>query len=152
MLATLLKEAAEIQSAQGEQDAGRELYLKGLHLLLDVLARHDVDDCPDLVPQVEAYVLALRGTPLPVATLALLMQHYERNGEFGKAEDALFGLLETTANSSAALDLGFAFYQRLSALSDDQLITGGLPRAELEQGIDDLRRLRPPIEHSLQGS
>ena len=35
------------------------------------------------------FVLALADAPLPRETLARLMQHYERIGEFGKAEDAL---------------------------------------------------------------
>src|SRR5207249_3745466 len=94
MLAALLKEAGDVAAAQAQQEESRACYLKGLHLLLGVLSRGEVFECPDFVPKIEVFMAALTDSPLPLSTLALLMQHYERTGEFGKAEDALFTMLE----------------------------------------------------------
>jgi hypothetical protein len=37
------------------------------------------------------------------------MHHYERIGDFAKAEDALFGLLDAAPGSAEVLDWGIAF-------------------------------------------
>jgi hypothetical protein len=44
----------------------------------------------------------LRNDPLPLRTLALLMQHYERTGEFAKAEDELFAMLDAAGRRQSA--------------------------------------------------
>jgi len=68
------------------------------------------------------------------------MQHYERLGKFGKAEDALFALLEAEPNEPRLLEFGITFYQRLKSQSDDSLGAGNLPRAELNAGLAELER------------
>ena len=139
MLAALLKEAGDAALAQGRQEESRACYLKGLHLLLGALARGEIFDCPHFVPKIEAFMTALADSPLPLSTLALLMQHYERTGEFGKAEDALFTMLERERDNPALLEFGISFYQRLQGRSDNSLEEGNLPRPELEAGLGELR-------------
>jgi len=94
ILATLLTEAGDVAVAQDRMEESRECYLKALHLLLDILARGEVSEYPEFVPKVEMLKEALKEAPLPAGTHARLMQHYERAGEFARAEDALFALLE----------------------------------------------------------
>src|SRR5882724_2209065 len=94
-LTTLLKETGDIAAAEGRADEGRACYLKGLHLLLDSLARGDAFEQPEFVPKVELFVAALADGELPVHTSALLMEHYERTGQFAKAEDSFFAILDT---------------------------------------------------------
>jgi hypothetical protein len=139
MLTALLKQAGDVAAAQEHEDESRMCYLKGLHLLLDTLAQGEVSDCPAFVPRVEVFVQALGEAPLPLATLALLMQHYERAGEFGKAEDMLFALLEAEPQQRGLLDFGILFYERLQAQTDTALAAGNLPRPELEAGLAELR-------------
>jgi hypothetical protein len=139
LLSTLLKEAGEVAAAQNRTGDSRLCYLKGLHLLLDTLAGEDVFQCPDFVPRVENFVAALRDAPLPLPTQARLMQHYERVGDFGKAEDCLFALLEGEPKNPGLLEFGSGFYRRLAGLSDARLAEGNLPRPELEAGLAELR-------------
>ena len=138
MLATLLKEAGDVAAAQERVEESRACYLKGLHLLLETLGRGEVFDCPEFVPRVEPFVAALAGAPLPFQTQGLLMQHYERTGEFAKAEDALFAMLELEPDSPGLVDFGISFYQRLQGQSDGALSEGNLPRAELEASLAEL--------------
>src|SRR5262245_59765956 len=42
LITALLKEAGDVAAAQGQIDESRTCYLKGLHLLLDVLAQGDI--------------------------------------------------------------------------------------------------------------
>ena len=126
--------------AQNRIDEGRSCYLKGINLLLETLAHSDPSDFPDFVPKIEAFVIALKDTPLPLNTQARLMQHYEQVGAFGKAEDVLFGMIESEPNEPGLLDFGIAFYQRLARQSDASLNDGNLPRAEVNAGLAELER------------
>jgi hypothetical protein len=139
MLSTLLKEAGDVAAGEQHLEESRSYYLKGLHLLLETLGRGEVYESPEFVPRVELFVAALQDSPLPFQTQGLLMQHYERIGEFAKAEDALFAMLDLEPNNPALLDFGISFYQRLEGQPDTALEEGNLPRAELEAALSDLR-------------
>jgi len=136
-LTTLLKEAGDIAAAEGRTDDSRACYLKGLHLLLDSLARGDDFEQPEFVPKVDLFVSTL--DEIPPQTCALLMQHYERTGQFAKAEDALFTILDSDVSNDYALNFGIAFYERLLGHTDTQLEDGNLPRVEVEAGLKELR-------------
>jgi hypothetical protein len=142
MLTALLKEAGDVAAARGQSEESRSCYLKGLHLLLDALAQGEVSDYPDFVPRVEVFLAALAEAPLPLSTQARLMQHYERAGEFARAEDALFAMLDEAPDNPALAEFGIAFYQRLQGQSDAGLAAGNLPRAELEAGLAELHGRR----------
>jgi len=138
MLTTLLKEAGDLAAAADRVDESRECYLKALHLLLDVLARGEVFECPEFLPKVEMLKEALQGTPLPPRTHAMLMQYHERTREFAKAENALFAMLDAEPANGAIVEFGVAFYGRMLAQSDAALTEGALPRAEVEEGLKEL--------------
>ena len=145
MLLTLLTEAGDVAAAEGREDESRECYLKALHLLLDVLARNEAFECPGFVPKVETLVVALQSAPLPVRSAAMLMQHYERTGEFAKAEDALFVMLDAEPDNQAIVEFGITFYERLRSQSDAALNAADLPRAEVEDELEKLQgRSRSP--------
>ena len=139
ILTTLLKEAGDVAAAADRLEESRECYLKALHLLLDALARSEAFECPEFVPKIEMLREFLAATPLPSRTHALLMQHYERTGEFAKAEDALFAMLDAEPGNEAIVEFGIAFYQRLLAQSDVALNEANLPRAEVVEGLKELQ-------------
>ncbi len=142
MLAALFKEAGDVAAGQDRDEESRACWLKGLHLLLDMEERDEGFERPEFVPSVEAFAIALRSTPLPLPTQARLMRHYELTGEFAKAEDALFVLLDAESHNPAFLQFGIAFYERLQTKSDESLAAGNLPRPELEAGLVELRGRR----------
>ena len=138
MLTSLLADAGDIAAAEGRVEESRECYLKALHLLLEVLARGEVFEWPEFLPRVEVLKDALQGTPLPPRTEAMLMQHHERTGEFAKAENALFAMLDADPDNAAIAEFGVSFYQRMLAQSDAALAEGALPRSEIEEGLHEL--------------
>lgn len=138
ILTTLLKEAGDMAVSQDRLENGCACYLKGLHLLLDSLARGEIYELPEFVPKVEECVVALADCELPVTTRALLMEHYERTGQFAKAEDALYAILESEPGNLPAVEFGISFYGRLQRQSDARLEEGNLPRSEVEAGLKEL--------------
>jgi hypothetical protein len=134
---SLLREAAEIASGQDRTKEAREIYLKALHLLLGVLSQDDPAGFPEFVPGVEVIVTALQDQPLPVETQAMLMRHYEGTGQFAKAEDALYSILDAAGAEPEVIPFGRAFYERILRRSDSSLAEGNLPRSEAEQGLKE---------------
>lgn len=140
IVATLLREAAETAAATGKTEQSDALYLKALHLLLEVLSREEVSEHPEFVPSVDSLVLALQDTTLPLQTHAALMQYYERTGQFAKAEDELFSIVDSEPENSAILEFGLSFYRRILLQTDDALSAGNLPRPEAQSGMEELQR------------
>jgi hypothetical protein len=103
VLTTLLLEAGDVAMAEHRVNDGHACYGKALNLLLDTLARGEALECPEFVPKVDAVLAALAGAALPLPTQARLMQYYERMGEFAKAEDTLFALLDAEPENDAIL-------------------------------------------------
>jgi hypothetical protein len=139
ILATLLAEAGDVADSKDQSATSRECHLKALHLLLDVLGRDDVFECPGFVPKVELLRERLCNEPLPLRTLAMLMQHYERTGEFAKAEDELFAMLDAEPDNDTLKGFGITFYQRLLAQSDASLNAADLRRSEVQEGLKELQ-------------
>ena len=85
---------------------------------------------------------ALSDAPLPLHTELLLMRHYERTGQFARAEDALFAMLDLDPENARVQDFGAAFYQRLEGKSDAALEAGDLPRPEIVAGLAEVEKRR----------
>ncbi|HEV2660598.1 MAG TPA: DUF6483 family protein, partial [Ktedonobacteraceae bacterium] len=67
-----------------------------------------------------------------------LFAYYELSGQYARAEDTLFDLLET-GNNREMVESGRAFYTRLLAKSDADLQAGNLARDEVDEGLAQLK-------------
>ena len=145
LLATLFKAQGDVLAGQGKLEESGPYYLKGLHLLLDTFARNEMTKRPDFVPTVDSFLIALHDTPLPLNTNVMLMRYHEQNGEFAKAEDALFAVIEAGTPNIELLNFGIVFYQRLMGHSDRTLVAGNLPREEVKAGLAGLEKHKAEI-------
>ena len=139
ILVALLQEAGRLRVAQGREREGEACWLKALNLLLAVSFQDTDLEFPEFVPKIDLLRDQLGEAELPLQTLAALWRHYERTGEFARAEDALANLREAEPDNSALRDEARAFYERLLRESDGALAAGNLPRAEVEAGLAELR-------------
>jgi len=67
------------------------------------------------------------------------MRHYEQSGQFGRAENELFTIVEAQPTGQSLLEFGESFYHRILNHSDATLDAGNLSRAEAEVGLADFR-------------
>ncbi|MBM3837963.1 MAG: hypothetical protein FJ398_08350 [Verrucomicrobia bacterium] len=140
VMAALLKQLGIVSAAQQRLDLSRDCFLKALHLILGLKLSGPPTELAEFAPSVEELVEALKPYELPPRTYGAMVIYYEQAGKFAKAEDALFALLEAVPGHAEAVEMGIAFYGRLLELGDEALIAGGLPRAEAEGGLAELRR------------
>jgi len=133
-LAEVFRERGEIQRLRGDATAAAQSDALALGLFLELL--HSSVVSLDLIQKTESLIERVAGARLPASVLTRLLRYYEARGMLARAEDVLYEWLDT--KDPAAPEGGLAFYNRLSAKSDDELAQGGLPRAEVNQGRADL--------------
>lgn len=139
-MAGVFYQQGEIKAWQGQADAADYCLLKALDLQLALINTHPDIPMPDVLPAVTELQerLADAEVLLPSETSLALMTYYENVGEFAEAEDALFEWLDADSDNSQAMETGITFYSRLLQKTDEELHTGGLSRAEVEDGLEEL--------------
>lgn len=156
-VAAILHAEACIYEAQGDAELVPPRALLALQILVEaelaaataepapsptlspLLAEPSVGPLPDYAPPRRHLLELLHGYTVPGRTRAALFALYERDGEYGRAEDTLFDLLADTPADSALRESGIAFYERILSQTDTALEAGGLPRAEAEASLAELR-------------
>lgn len=139
-LAEMLAMEGDLYAARGDAVASRRWHLKSLNLFLIVARLADPPALASQLTRIEALAAALR--PLPGSTLPELFHYFEAAGSYGKAEDALFDLIEASADPAGAVEMGIAFYERLKEKAGAELAAGNLPRPEVERGLAELSGMR----------
>lgn len=133
--AVLFKEEAEVRALMGEEEEPARLYLRSLTLLVDVYewAKEPIEhDHPKIIEEVLA---KLHDFVLPVDLLEKLFRYRERIGQYDKAEDLLYDILDMKPEFRTE---GIRFYERLLEKKDEHLAEGGLPRDEVVEGLEKL--------------
>jgi hypothetical protein len=139
--AFLLKTEGEVYDDLQNTTESYYRYVKSLHLYLTVILREPAYADSELDLEVAALLKKLADYELPMSTHTLVFAYYEHQGQYAKAEDSFFALLETYGKSDKLIDRGRAFYTRLLAKSDMDLQAGNLSREEVEEGLEELRQM-----------
>jgi hypothetical protein len=137
VLAGLLKEEGDVFRDRDREDDAASRYLKSLALYLEAMHDDARLVLPSYVERIQDVAAALEEFVMPLAYRTSLMYYYELSGAFGAAEDVLFDMLEDEEAEAPAL--GTEFYERMLALTDDELDTGDLPRDEVLEGLERVR-------------
>ena len=135
LLGALLREQAELHEAHGESDAAAASGLKALQIYLTVVVEEGIND-ERAVAAVAPLLDKLDEYELPFEINDLLWRFHEQTGDFAKAEDALFDLLDDAPD---LVPEGIDFYERLATLTDAELLEGDLPRDEVAAGLAELQ-------------
>lgn len=138
--AELLAQQGDIDEARGLPDAGYDCRQKALSLFLEAcLAAPEV--CGDeYADKINTLTARISDYPLPPATRRKLFAWREQAGDYARAENVIHHMLED--GDPLAWERGLAFYERLRARTDAELVAGGLPRDEMEEGLVAFRELR----------
>jgi hypothetical protein len=143
LLGQLIKEKADLMRMQGNADASAELSFKALNLLLTAVLNDDRFASGANMRYIEEIIAETDGWKMPEDSKLLLFRYYRLTGHYGKAEDTLYDLLQSTGNRGDILEEGLAFYQYLMGLPDSKLQEGNLPRNEVNDGYEKLLRQAP---------
>lgn len=134
-IAIMLKAEGQIYEDQGNTNQSYYRYLKSLYLFLTALQYEPIEDHTQFSTHVEGILVKLADYELPSNLKKQLLWYYEYSGEYGKAEDMLFELLEIHPADQEIRAQGLAFYKRLLAKSDVDLLAGHFSRSEVQEGM-----------------
>ncbi|MCB8921349.1 MAG: hypothetical protein H6662_07195 [Ardenticatenaceae bacterium] len=137
-IATLLHQEGLLHAEKGNELAAYESHQQALQILLTTHQRRPDADWPEMAPTIPSLLSYLDAIILPGETYAQLLRYFEEQGDYGRAEDALFTWRDALPDDGNALELGDDFYHRLLQKSDHDLENGNLPRAEVRAGLADL--------------
>ncbi len=137
-IAVLLKAEGEIFEEQGKTNESYYRYLKSLLLYLVLLPHEPSLQDSNLANDIQELLNKLKDYELPGEVKEKLFPYYEHVGKYDKAEDALFELLELPTANNALRGSGIAFYKRLQARNDADLLQGNLSRDEVVEGLAQL--------------
>ena len=127
--AELLAAEHELRADLGEDDAAGAR--KALELYLSALTA-EPGFAPHYGERLQTLTRSL-GYAAPPATQAQLVTTYLHAGRFDEAENWLYRLMNTEPEAARAR--AEAFYRELLTFEDEVLAAGGLPRAEVEEGL-----------------
>ncbi|SRR6266480_5222371 len=139
-IATMLKAEGQIYEDQGNTNESYYRYLKSLYLFLTALQYQPIEDHTQFSTEIKELLAKLEDYELPDNLKQQLFRYYEYSGQYAKAEDILFELLETHAADQEIRVQGIAFYERLFVKSDADLLAGQFSRPEVHEGSAQLRQ------------
>lgn len=140
-LGSIMKELGDIARMQGHADRACACHTRALALLLDAYGTGDAALPLEVPERIEILIDSISVCELPTELARPLMAYSESLGFFSDAEDILADLVQ--AGVPGIIDEGIAFYQRLALRDDTDLLNGNLPRAEVEEGLQALMKMKP---------
>jgi tetratricopeptide (TPR) repeat protein len=139
----VVKSEADIHAQAGNQQAAAARYRRALSLAGYLAGRSEELLDSELAGEVVERTSGRALTPSQRLALARVL---ESLGRYADAEDTLFEAIDDLPAETSLVDAGIAFYQRLLALQDADLETGGLPRDEVKSSLAELLRRQVPEE------
>lgn len=139
-LGFILQGIGSIHEAAGDSNQTVAMYLKALQAHLTAAVEAGVSS-PQVADAIDGLVELLHEYELPVPVKQLLWRWTENEGIYDEAENWLFELIESEPDNKTIVSQGVAFYKRLLDHGDEELERGGLPRDEVESGLDQMQRL-----------
>jgi hypothetical protein len=137
-LGDLLAADGDWHAMEGDDETAQACYRKATRLLIETLLRQPFGTSAAYVEKIDALIEKLEHDGLPFDLRERLFRYHERVGRYADAEDDLFDLLAAWPDDPGLLEAGIAFYERLLALKDHELLLGGLPRDEVLAGLAEL--------------
>lgn len=138
ILGCLFKEEGEMLLLEGDGAGSSLAFVRSLSLLLTAFTVAGNEAQEGHRTAIEALLVRLHEVEIPVHIKEKLLTYEELSGRYDRAEDVLF---ELTASDRQWVGSGLVFYERLLKRSDHELAAGGLPRAEVLEGMEELRKL-----------
>jgi hypothetical protein len=137
-VADLMKEQAAVCELMEDEEGSWSCSVKALQLRLLLFELE-----PAKIPSAAADEW-LRSFPLgslPEEVSLQAIRYYEATGQYSRAEDLLFIMLEEDLGSRHNIvQAGIHLYERLLDQDDEKLAAGKLPRAEVVQSLQQLKK------------
>lgn len=135
--ATLLELRGTLARSEGDETTAFRLWTIAANLLIRCHQSPDEQVQTSCLNRLDSVLLALQEYEIPSFLHRSLTEHYERLGNYSRAEDHLFQAIAQQKDADA-ITWARAFYQRLQSISDQQLAQGDFSRQEIAESLAEL--------------
>ena len=134
--AELLKEYGDILGEKERINESIDIYIKSLWLYLETILTRELPEPEAYYDRINFMIKNLT-TPETDTDLKLkIFQYFEFSGQYSKAEDVLFELMDT--DTEGIKDKALKFYERLQKKTDEELGKGNFSHGEVEESIEEI--------------
>ena len=139
VLAELLKLEGDAYLGEDNPAEASRSFHASLDLYLSVAERTGITENRLENSHVAELATFLKKSSFPNALQLRLMKYYQSDLQYGKAEDELHEMLDQDDVSEEVIREGKSFYEDLLKLGDEELEKGEIYRAELLEGLEEIR-------------
>lgn len=136
--AELLKEYADVHELNGKDN--RNIILKSLNLYIEALLSKELPEPEKYYTKINELISLIDESDLQDDLNFKIIDYYEFSGQYSKAEDLIFELIEN--NNKDIIDRSVSFYKKLLHRTDAELESGNLSREEVNDALDEISKIK----------
>lgn len=134
--AELLKEYGNILGEKGNIKESISVYIKSLWLYVESVLTKELPVPEVYFSKINFLIQNLSEIGTPVELRQKIFEYFEISGQYSKAEDVLFELIDT--GSADIQQKAIKFYNRLKLKPEEELIKGNLSSEEVEESLEEI--------------
>lgn len=136
--AELLKEYADVHELNGKESAS--IMLKSLLLYIEALLSKDLPEPEKYFAKVNELIAKIPENLVSDELNSRIIDYYEFSGQYSKAEDLIFDLIEN--KSKDIIERSISFYKKLQHRTDEELVSGNLSREEVNDALEEILKIK----------
>lgn len=136
--AELLKEYADVHELNGKDN--RNIILKSLNLYIEAILSKELPEPEKYYTKINELISLIDESDLQDDLNFKIIDYYEFSGQYSKAEDLIFELIEN--NNKDIIDRSVSFYKKLLHRTDAELESGNLSREEVNDALDEISKIK----------
>lgn len=136
--AELLKEYADVHELNGKDN--NSIILKSLNLYIEAILSKDLPEPEKYYTKINELISFIAESELQNELNFKIIDYYEFSGQYSKAEDMIFELIEN--NNKDIIDRSVSFYKKLQHRTDEELESGNLSREEVNDALDEILKIK----------
>ena len=136
--AELLKEYADVHELNGKDNSS--IILKSLNLYIEAILSKELPEPEKYYSKINELISFIVESDLQDDLNFKIIDYYEFSGQYSKAEDMIFELIEN--NNKDIIDRSVSFYKKLLHRTDEELESGNLSREEVNDALDEILKIK----------
>lgn len=136
--AELLKEYADVHELNGKDNSS--IILKSLNLYIEAILSKELPEPEKYYSKINELISLIDESDLKDDLNFKIIDYYEFSGQYSKAEDMIFELIEN--NNKDIIDRSVSFYKKLLHRTDEELESGNLSREEVNDALDEILKIK----------
>ncbi len=136
--AELLKEYADVHELNGKDNSS--IILKSLNLYIEAILSKELPEPEKYYTKINELISLIDESDLKDDLNFKIIDYYEFSGQYSKAEDMIFELIEN--NNKDIIDRSVSFYKKLLHRTDEELESGNLSREEVNDALDEILKIK----------